>query len=64
MDRVIGCLVIASWILLFGGASRATIFVMMVAWYVVIAVLLGCGAVRYLRSGSHTAIDTRSEERL
>jgi len=46
------------------GASRATIFVMMVAWYVVIAVLLVCGAVRYLRRGSHTAIDTRSEERL
>jgi len=65
MNRVIGCLVIASWIILFGGAaSRATIAVMLVAWYVVIAVLLGCGAVRYLRSGSHTAIDTVSEKRL
>ena len=65
MNRVIGCLVIVSWIILFGGAaSRATIAVMMVAWYVVIAVLLVCGAVRYLRRGSHIAIDTRSEERL
>lgn len=65
MERLIGWLVIVSWIILFGGAeSRAMIAVLIGCWYVVIAVVLACGVVRYLRSGSQIAVDEPSDNRL